>query len=93
MLIICSELKDTGLNFLQELSHAHTLRLCFYHILEKLSSKSKAHPQGHRAGGRGNLDSDTGFLPRGHSCGICQAKGLAVAGIEKERCWGSLGFF
>lgn len=68
------------------------LRQCFYHILEKLKPrKSTAHPQGCRAAGRGNPDSDTGFGFMAHPGGRRQDKGLAVAGME-ERCWGPLGF-
>lgn len=88
MLIISSVLKDTRLKLLQELSHASLS----YHILEKLKPrKSTAHPQGCRAAGRGNPDSDTGFGFMAHPGGRCQDKGLAVAGME-ERCWGPLGF-
>lgn len=62
--------------------------MAFSQILQKLElRKGKASPK------VTELDSHPGHLPPGHSRGRSQAKGLAVAGMEKEKSWGSLGFF
>lgn len=86
-------LKDTGLSLLQAGSSYSCSQVAFSQILQKLElRKGKASPKVMELVG-GGLDSHPGHLPPGHSRGRSQAKGLAGAGMEKEKSPGSLGFF